>query len=244
MSDTQPSGPGKFVVLEGMPFSGKTSFCDRVADYLRARTGRLSIVGHDPDGTGQTTPYLPLLVNYQRKDITLSPREAIVLYGLNRAQLSINITRHLAAGHNVIFDRWVLSTLVFQGVAESSDRCDLMESCEQHFPIANPDWVIVLDIDYPTYQIRRQLRTPQRACDVFTEARFEALRGYYLLVNNRDRGDYGPIILDEHRYGDVIDARRPPDQVWSSVEESLHDFLDICRTNEQEPECAKSCCGN
>ncbi len=104
---------GVFVTFEGIDGSGKSTQAGRLAETLRA-AGREVVQTREPGGTDLGERIRGLLLGGGR--IT-APAEA-ALFAAARAQLVEEVVRPaLAAGADVVCDRFLDSSLVYQGVA-------------------------------------------------------------------------------------------------------------------------------
>lgn len=102
-----------FVVLEGIDGAGKTSQIERLAEFLKA-AGQHVTTCSDPGTTAAGAQIRQILL--ARQDIPLSPKTELLLFMAARAQLVQEvIAPALAANHSVICDRFLLSSVVYQG---------------------------------------------------------------------------------------------------------------------------------
>lgn len=100
-----------FITLEGIDRSGKTTQAAMLAEALGPET----VLLREPGGTEVGERIRALL-----KDpaIELSPRAELLLFCAARAELCARVVRPaLDAGHDVVCDRFIDSTVAYQGVA-------------------------------------------------------------------------------------------------------------------------------
>jgi dTMP kinase len=136
------SGPA-FISLDGLDGAGKSTQCRLLADWLRA-AGREVITCIDPGGTALGGE-LRSIVLHHRSDMDRMC-EAL-LFMASRAQLLAEVVQPaLAAGKTVISDRFLLSTIVYQGHAGGLDVERLWQM--GHFAAGDlePDLTVVLDV--------------------------------------------------------------------------------------------------
>jgi dTMP kinase len=108
-----------FISLEGLDGSGKTTQFHRLVDWLRAR-GCDVLALREPGGTPIGEQVRELL--HDHKYIDMDARTELLLYCASRAQLvAQRIKPHLAAGGVVLTDRFVDSTLAYQGFGRGLD---------------------------------------------------------------------------------------------------------------------------
>jgi dTMP kinase len=143
---------GKFIVFEGPDGSGKTT-------QFRRFMGACHDVGlevcevREPGGTGVGEKIREVLLDHAHKDMSLSCE--MLLYMASRAQLvEQRIRPALAKGHLVLADRFVASTLAYQGTAGGMSIRDITDVARVALQGCNPDLVVVFDVDEATAQKR------------------------------------------------------------------------------------------
>jgi dTMP kinase len=198
---------GRFVVLEGGDGSGKSTQVARLATSLRS-TGVVVHETFEP-GAGATGAVIRDLLLHGPESI--APAAEALLMAADRAQhVATEIEPALAGGRWVVSDRYVPSSLVYQGVVRELG----VDLVEQLSAIATgglePDLVIVLDVADAVAATRRGAETDrlEREGDVFHAAVRQAYRE-----------------LAAARSWVVIDADGPVDAVadtiWAAVEPLL-----------------------
>ena len=119
LTDTPPNTPGRFVALEGPDGSGKTTQAARLATWL-ASLGREVVPCREPGGTALGERLRSILLD--RSGLTIGMRAEMLLFMSSRAQLVEEVIRpSLARGAVVVVDRFLLSTVVYQGYAGGLD---------------------------------------------------------------------------------------------------------------------------
>jgi dTMP kinase len=103
---------GRLITVEGLDGAGKTTLVDSLADALRQR-GRDVVVLREPGGV-ELSERIRELVKDPR--LGVHPRAEALLYAAARAQLvAEQLEPLLAAGDWVLLDRFVDSSLAYQG---------------------------------------------------------------------------------------------------------------------------------
>jgi dTMP kinase len=144
---------GFFLSLDGMDGAGKSTQCRLLADWLRAQ-GRDVVLCHDPGGTDLGQQLREILLEY-RGHMSL-PTEAL-LFMASRAQLVAEVIRPaLDAGKVVLTDRFLLSTVVYQGHAGGLDPAQLWQIGLFGAGGLQPDLTIVLDLPLEVSMARRK----------------------------------------------------------------------------------------
>ncbi|APV44326.1 dTMP kinase [Dehalogenimonas formicexedens] len=102
-----------FVTFEGGEGSGKSTQAGILAERL-ATAGLKAVLTHEPGGTGLGEKITQLLK--WSEDEHISPLAEVMLFNASRAELVSRIIKPaLASGKVVVCDRYVDSTLVYQG---------------------------------------------------------------------------------------------------------------------------------
>lgn len=189
-----------FVTLEGIDRSGKTTHAARLAEALGATLVR------EPGHTDAGERIRDILKD---PGVTLTPEAELLLFESARAELVNRVIRpQLEAGNDVVCDRYVDSTVAYQGVGRGLG----VELVEQLNAIAvsgcMPDLTILLRIE-PELAARRQgtgddrfesegLEFQRRVADAYDE----------LASRHRDRIR-------------VVEANAEPEEVFERVRELL-----------------------
>jgi len=113
MSELADRLAGKFIVIDGPDGSGKTTQLGLLAEYLRSR-GLEVLTTRDPGGTAIGDKIRQLLLSNSHREMT--PACETMLYMASRAQLVEQVIRPaLRAGKCVLCDRYISSTIAYQG---------------------------------------------------------------------------------------------------------------------------------
>ena len=199
--------PGKFVVLEGGDATGKTTQTARLATRLRAE-GREVLATFEPGGTDLGVSLRRLLLD---DPVTVEPEAEALLMAADRAQHVLEVIRPaLARGDWVVSDRFVPSSLAYQGVGRGLG----VPAIEIVNGIATgglePDLVIVLDLppEVATERFGAARDRLEEEDDAFRLAVHEAYRDL--------AGTRGWVLLDAAGAIEEVEA-----QIWSVVTEHL-----------------------
>ena len=206
---------GVFITVEGMEGSGKTTHCEKICAYLE-RKGFEVVHVHEPGGTR---------IGEQVRDILLSPgneemidRAELFLFMASRAQLVEEVIRPaVKAGKIVVCDRYIDSTVAYQGYGRGVDET-LIRSLNK-FTIGNvePDLTIILDLDTPIGLRRAKKRLSGGKPD-----RIEKRK---LGFHQRVRQGYQAIARTEHVRVRVVDADRDVRKTERAIKRHIDNFL-------------------
>ena len=148
-----------FVTLEGIDRSGKTTQAALLAEALGPET----LLLREPGGTDAGERIRGLLKD---PDGELDPRTELLLFCAARAELCARLVRPaLERGHDVVCDRFVDSTVAYQGAARGLGT-DLVERLNEIAVGGSlPDLTVLLRIDPERAEARGQQRLAEGAAD-------------------------------------------------------------------------------
>lgn len=139
-----PPLPGFFVAFEGGEGGGKSTQVDLAAAWLQAR-GREVLCTREPGATAVGARLRELLLD---PDTRLSARTEALLYAADRAQHVDTVVRPaLVRGDVVLTDRYVDSSLAYQGAGRDLKVEDVARLSAWATGSLRPDLVVLLDVD-------------------------------------------------------------------------------------------------
>ena len=139
--------PGVFIVLEGPDGGGKTSVMEALVGHLDGR-GVSSVIVREPGGTVAGEKIREMLLD---PDVELSAETELFLYMAARSELVRRVVRPaLADGAVVLSERWLYSSVVYQGVAGRLGVETVEEISRLAVGDVAPDLVLVLTVDAET----------------------------------------------------------------------------------------------
>jgi dTMP kinase len=192
-----------FVVLEGGDGCGKSTQARQLVDRLR-QSGREVVATREPGGTETGATIRRLVLGGGAVD----PRTEALLIAADRAEHVAEVIRPaLARGAVVVSDRYVPSSLAYQGVARGLGVDEVLQLSEWATGGLAPDLVIVLDVPAADAAARR----------AGPEDRMEREPDSFRVAVNQAYRDLAV------RFGwTVVDGSAPVDQVaekiWSAVQ--------------------------
>jgi len=135
---------GKFISFEGNDGSGKTSIITRVAEYFTAK-GFDVLVTREPGGIRIPEKIRDILLDKAHTEMD-ARTEALLFAASRRQHLVEKILPALKAGKLVLCDRFVDSSLVFQGVGRHLGIDEVFTI--NQFAIENklPDLTVFVDV--------------------------------------------------------------------------------------------------
>jgi len=196
-----PTYPGLFVVFEGGEGAGKSTQVKRLAAVL-AEQGHDVVVTREPGATVAGAEIRAVLLD---PVTSLSPRAEALLYAADRAEHVATVVRPaLERGAIVISDRYVDSSLAYQGAGRALAFDEVAELSRWATEGLRPDVTLLLDID-PAMGLGRATGSPDRIEQESLEFH-RAVRQGFLDLAAADPGRYL-----------VVDASLTPDGVYSAI---------------------------
>jgi dTMP kinase len=196
-------------VLEGPDGSGKSVQARMLAQRLRAR-GLAVTLSREPGGT-ELGEQVRHIVN-DPGPTPRGPKADVLLYSAARAQhVDEVIEPALDAGHIVVCDRYVTSTMAYQGYGSGMERDLLARIGEWVTGGLQPDLVVLLDVSPQTGLDRRA------AGDVDQLTRWEDESRFDLAFHTRVREGYLEMAAADHERWVVLDGSGSIDEVAEGV---------------------------
>ena len=191
----------RFFTFDGVDGGGKSTQIPKFVAWLESR-GRRVVTCRDPGGTKLGERLREILLT--DADVYAQPRAEMLLYMASRAQLVAEVIRPaLAAGSDVVSDRFLLANVVYQGHAGGLPVDDLWQVGATATGGLTPDATFVLEM--PAADAAARI---QRSHDKM-EARgidyLESVRQGFLTEAARRK----EVV--------VIDARPSPDDVHAAI---------------------------
>lgn len=204
---------GKFIVFEGPDGSGKTTVLKKVKEQLE-KDGYKIFVFREPGGCEISEKIRNIILDID--NYMMDPRAEALLYAASRAQLVAEKIRPLLeSGAIVLSDRFVLSSLLYQGVGRSLGIEEVKSINEFATGGLKADITLFLNIDYKTALVRKRKNFVsdrlENENDDFHEKTFNA----YLALAKKYKDD----IVS-------IDANRTLEEVYNSCLETILNFLE------------------
>jgi dTMP kinase len=203
---------GRLITIEGLDGAGKTTLADLLVPALAARGVDVELL-REPGGV-ELSERIRTLV----KDpaLRVDPRAEALLYAAARAQLvAERVAPLLAGGRWVLLDRFVDSSLAYQGAGRRLGVAEVRAINDLATGGLVPDRTLLLSVDAGTRDARQAVRgeAPDRL-EREDGAFFAAIGAAYdeLAATERDRIR-------------VLDASAPPDAVLAQALAGLADLL-------------------
>jgi len=210
--DVHPSSPypGLFIAFEGGEGAGKTTQSRSISIWLREQ-GYDVVTTHEPGATKIGMRLRALLLDTSQ--VGMSSQAEALLYAADRAEhVAKVIDPALMRGAIVITDRYIASSLAYQGAGRGIPTADIARLNSWATDGRMPDLTVLLDMD-PVAGLSRHVRSADRLESEPAEFHRRVRHGFLMLAHS-----------DPDRYL-VLDAAAPPGQVTELIKDRIRELL-------------------
>ncbi|WP_139416627.1 dTMP kinase [Agromyces laixinhei] len=195
---------GLFITFEGGDGSGKTTQAELLGAWL-GEAGRSVVRTREPGGT-EVGVEVREIVLHHRGDI--APRAEALLYAADRAHHIATVVRPaLARGEVVIQDRYIDSSVAYQGAGRVLDPEAVRGLSEWATEGLLPDLTILLDLDAASARTRLD----------GARTRYDRLEAEASEFHDRVRSAYLALASAEPERFLVVDAAAPVDEIAAEI---------------------------
>jgi len=203
---------GLWITLEGGDGSGKTTQAALLEQWLR-KQGRSVVRTREPGGT-EVGVLIRDIVLHHRGDI--APRAEALLYAADRAHhVATHVRPALARGEVVIQDRYLDSSVAYQGAGRVLDGGEIRDLSLWAAEGALPDVTVLLDVDPAT--ARERLDAADKP--------FDRLEAEKTAFHERVRSAFLALADAEPDRFLVVDATQPIDAIAEAIRERVAERL-------------------
>jgi len=204
---------GTFITLEGTEGSGKSTQAARLARALRAE-GYAVLLTREPGGTPAAEQLRAVLLKNNSESLA-AETEAFVILAARRQHVDHVIAPALQQGAIVVCDRFVDSTLAYQGYARGLDLKTLRTMNRWATGGLAPDLTLLFDLPVATGLRRRQRDAAgQNRLDRETKRFHENVRSGFLQLARKEPRRIKP-----------VNAARTPDRIAEDVRTLVFNWL-------------------
>lgn len=145
---------GKFIVFEGPDGSGKTTILNNVNEILISKGYKTNLL-REPGGTFISEKIRDIIID--NENINMDAKTEALLFAASRAQLvSEKIKPLIDAGDIILCDRFVLSSLTYQGVGRGLGIDEIKAINDFATGGLKADLTVFFNIDYKDALIRKR----------------------------------------------------------------------------------------
>ncbi len=217
---------GFFITVEGGDGAGKSTQLSKIKEYMHER-GIDPVFTREPGGTEIGEKIRTIILDVNNSE--MKNHTEAYLYAASRAQVVRQVIKpSLEEGKIVICDRFVDSSIAYQGYGRGlgpdkvwSINKDAVDDCV-------PDLTIFLDLDpdQASQRVEVRNRSKDRLETSGGDFHDRVYWGYREMIENQEKG----IVWYDGRVSDIprivsVPANRPPDEVWNSIKDILDERL-------------------
>lgn len=201
-------GPGLFITFEGGDGAGKTTQAALLEQWVRTH-GRNVVRTREPGGTEVGLRIRDIVLHHRGH---IDPRAEALLYAADRAHhIATHVRPAVARGDVVIQDRYLDSSVAYQGAGRVLDADDVRALSLWATDGLLPDLTVLLDLD--PADARRRLDADDKPFD-----RLEAEKEEF---HARVRDGFLALASAEPERFLVLDARAAPDELAAQVRDAV-----------------------
>ena len=206
---------GALISFEGVEGSGKSTHCERICSYLEKK-GFQVVHAHEPGGTKIGEQIRDILLSVKNEEIV--ERAELFLFMASRCQVVEELIRDaLNSGKVVVCDRYIDSTVAYQGYGRGIDEKFVRGLNKFAVRDLEPDLTIVLDVETPIGLKRAKSRVSGKKPD-----RIEKTK---LGFHQRVREGYLELARAEPERIRVIEVDRDPKKTERAIRRCIDKFL-------------------
>jgi len=205
-------GPGLFVTFEGGDGAGKTTQASMLEEWVTSR-GRAVVRTREPGGTEVGVRIRDIVLHHRGH---IAARAEALLYAADRAHhVETVVQPAIARGDVVIQDRYLDSSVAYQGAGRVLDADDIRVLSLWATDGLLPDLTVLLDLDPAA--ARRRLDADDKPFD-----RLEAEKSEF---HGRVRAGFLALAAQEPQRFLVLDATRPAEELAHHVRAAIAERL-------------------
>jgi dTMP kinase len=210
---------GVFVALEGGEGAGKSTQAQRLEQWLRSE-GYDVLLTHEPGDTEIGRKLRQILLDPATGQ--MSDRTEALIYAADKAEhIDRVVSPALARGAVVITDRYVDSTLAYQGAGRDLTNKDVEKVARWATRNLRPHLTVLLDLP------------PQTGLTRFADR--DRIEGESVAFHERVRQAFLRLASAEPEHYLVLDARRPVEELAIDVRRRLRPLLELATRHPVDP---------
>ncbi len=192
-----------FITLEGPEGSGKTSHILPLVEFLRSK-GYIVYATREPGGTSIGEQIREIL--HDLKNTEMHPRTETLLYQAARAQFVEQVIKlRLQEDAIVICDRYIDSTLAYQGYGHQQNIEEIRSLINYATGGLGPDLTILLDVDIEIGLERKENGNEWNRIDAYDNEFHQRVRDGYLELTKLEPSRW--IIIDANQNWDTVQEK-------------------------------------
>lgn len=201
---------GKFIVIEGQGFTGKTTQANLLVERLKGK-GVSAVSLRHPGGNPKAEKFRQVLLEKKEAGVLTPDEEVEIILKALHTLVEDTIIPLLREGEWVVLTRFIASTLVYQGYQEGVDLNFIREAAQKASLHLKPDLSVLIDL--PEEKImRRQGEAHDSEIHAYNDSDIRVLKirrvGFLEVF-----GDMPDVV--------IVDSSKPKEevaeQIWKTV---------------------------
>lgn len=202
---------GLFITLEGPDGSGKSTMAGLIGEYLKDQ-GVDHVITREPGGTAIGEKIRGIIID--RENINMGPETEALLFAASRAQhVHEKMLPSVEEGKVVVCDRFLLSSLAYQGVGRGLGIQEVKAINEFGLRGMTPDLILFFHVDPEVTLLRKTKEGGDRLEEEGGAFHREVYEGYMTLLKM-----YPDNVV-------VIDAEKSVEEVYAQTIAALAEVL-------------------
>lgn len=206
---------GKFIVIEGQGFTGKTTQANLLVQKLK-ESGIEAVSVRHPGGTEHAEKYRRQLLEKKEAGVLTPDEELELIFKALHSLIEELILPALREGKWVVLTRFIASAIIYQGYQEGLDKEMIVQQAEKASQHLKPDLSILIDL--PEKEImERQQNAHDSEIHAYNDSDLEVLKirreGFLEVFNKMEN-----IV--------IVNSEKPKEEVaeeiWSKVATSFN----------------------
>lgn len=205
---------GCFISFEGPDGAGKSTVIQAIAEYLRGQDQGPVLITREPGGSQIAEKIRQIILDVENK--AMDDWTEALLYAASRRQHLVEVVEPaLAAGQIVLCDRYVDSSIAYQGAGRKLGTAAVAQLNDFAIQGKLPDLTIYLDLPVEV-GLQRVQKLGQG---------FDRLEGQKLEFHQRVRQAYLQLATDNPQRIKKVDAQQPLAQVIQDCQAVIQTYL-------------------
>lgn len=205
---------GKFIVFEGGDGSGKSTTLGKIYDFL-VESGIECIKTREPGGIKISEDIRKIILDTKNTEMDRKT-EALLYAAARRQHLVERVVPELEKGKIVLCDRFIYSSLAYQGYARGIDVEEIFQINKFAIGEYMPDINILFDIS-PEAGLSRIQKNKDREVNRLDLEKID--------FHNRVREGYYKLVEENRNEFTIINAEKSIDEVFNETKDIIMNFI-------------------
>lgn len=201
---------GKFIVIEGQGFTGKTTQANLLVERLKGK-GLSAISVRHPGGTEVAEKYRHELLQKKNQGVLTPDEELELILKALHSLVNDLILPALDSGKWVVLTRFIASTIVYQGYQEGLDKDFIKTQAEKASQHLKPDLSILIDLNEEEI-MRRQEDAHDSEIHAYNNSDLQVLRTRRNGFLEIFKGMEDSVIVDSSKPKEEV-----AEEIWNKV---------------------------